>query len=91
MNKIILQLGLLSFCVAAVYFHSLHLSLMDTISRAFILFIGVVALTTLVAGLVNLFARSHEEKDIGDESQAGKKREYGNDAHHPRSATHGVK
>jgi hypothetical protein len=52
MNKLILQLGMLAFCVAAVVFGSQRIALMETISRSFIVFMGVViimavALTTM--------------------------------------------
>ena len=42
MNKIIFQLGLLSFCVTTVIFSTEGYPLIGILSRAFVVFIGVV-------------------------------------------------
>jgi hypothetical protein len=48
MNKIIYQIGLLSFFVTSVVFGLQGFTLFDTISRAFIVFIGVELTGTLL-------------------------------------------
>jgi hypothetical protein len=48
MNKIIYQIGLLSFFVTSVVFGLQGFSLFDTISRSFIVFIGVELTGTLL-------------------------------------------
>jgi hypothetical protein len=53
-NKLIFQVGLLAFFIATVAFGLQHNSLLDTISRAFIVFISVVVTMAgvLVLGIV---------------------------------------
>lgn len=46
-NKIIFQLGILSFCVTAIILGSQEMSLMDTVLRSFIVFVGVILTTAL--------------------------------------------
>jgi len=55
MNKIIFQIGMLGFCVSAVLFGTQGMSLMETVARAFIVFIVVVcaiAVVLLVSSLI---------------------------------------
>jgi hypothetical protein len=51
-NKIIFQIGVLAFCVTAVFLGVQNLPLMETVSRSFIVFVGVVLTVALalVAG-----------------------------------------
>jgi hypothetical protein len=51
-NKIIFQIGVLAFCVTAVFLGIQNLSLMETVSRSFIVFVGVILTVALalVAG-----------------------------------------
>lgn len=55
MNKIIFQLGLLAFFVCIVFYASQNHSIIDTIARSFIIFVGVVFFTTLVVAVSMLF------------------------------------
>ena len=48
MNKIIFQIGMLGFCVSAVLFGTQGMSLMETVARAFIVFIVVVCAIAVV-------------------------------------------
>jgi len=49
MNKIIFQIGILGFCISAVVFGGNGGSLIDIVSRSFIVFVGIViAATALV-------------------------------------------
>jgi hypothetical protein len=55
MNKIIFQIGMLGFCVSAVLFGTQGMSLMETVARAFIVFIVVVcaiAVALLMSSLI---------------------------------------
>ncbi|HUI64814.1 MAG TPA: hypothetical protein VL126_08225 [Bacteroidota bacterium] len=69
MNKIIFQLGLLAFCVSAVFFGTQEMTLMETIARAFIVFIAVVC---VIAGslLVSSMIVSKEE-NVSENAAAG--------------------
>ncbi|MBI3579201.1 MAG: hypothetical protein HY089_07315 [Ignavibacteriales bacterium] len=55
MNKIIFQLGLLAFFVCIIFFASQNHTILDTIARSFIVFVGVVFLATLVLAASMLF------------------------------------
>ena len=46
-NKIIFQIGVLPFCVMAVFLGIQNVSLMETVSRSFIVFVGVVLTVAL--------------------------------------------
>jgi hypothetical protein len=48
MNKIIFQIGLLAFFASSVVFGSQGLNLIDTISRAFLVFIATILASTIV-------------------------------------------
>jgi high-affinity Fe2+/Pb2+ permease len=52
MNKIIFQLGILGFCIAAVVFGGSGGSVLDIVSRSFIVFVGIVfaAMALLLVG-----------------------------------------
>ena len=55
-NKIIFQIGVLAFCVSAVFLGIQNLSLMETISRSFIVFVGAVLTVALVLLAGSMFA-----------------------------------
>jgi len=64
MNKIIFQIGLLGFCVSAVLFGTQGMSLMETVARAFIVFIAVecaIAVMMLMSSLIMAKDRAEEE------------------------------
>jgi hypothetical protein len=42
MNKLIFQIGILGFCIAAVVYGGSGGSVLDIVSRSFIVFIGIV-------------------------------------------------
>jgi hypothetical protein len=54
-NKIIFQLGVLAFCVTAVFLGLQNVSLMDTISRSFIVFVGVILTVMLALSAGSMF------------------------------------
>ena len=64
MNKIIFQIGMLGFCVSAVLFGTQGMSLMETVARAFTVFIVVVcaiAVALLMSSLIVSKDRHTEE------------------------------
>lgn len=55
MNKLIFQIGVLGFCVATVIFGGSGGSVMEIVSRSFIVFVGIVLAATaiiLVSGMM---------------------------------------
>jgi hypothetical protein len=63
MNKIIFQIGMLGFCVSAVLFGTQGMSLMETVARAFIVFIVVVCAIAAVMLMSSVIV----SRDRGDE------------------------
>ena len=55
-NKVIFQIGVLAFCVTAVFLGIQNLSLMETISRSFIVFVGATLTVALVLIAGSMFA-----------------------------------
>ena len=55
-NKIIFQIGVLAFCVTAVFLGIQNLSLMETISRSFIVFVGAILTVALLLIAGSMFA-----------------------------------
>lgn len=67
MNKIIFQIGMLSFFVTSVVFGLQGFSLFETITRAFIVFIGVeLAGTFLLTALSWLSAEEKDKTKLSD-------------------------
>jgi dolichol kinase len=56
MNKFIFQLGALAFFVSSVIFSLQRLSVLETVSRSFIVFVGVVVIAALALGAMSLIA-----------------------------------
>ena len=54
MNKIIFEIGLLAFCVSFVIFGTQGNDLLETVSRAFIVFMVVVCALAMMLFLVSL-------------------------------------
>jgi hypothetical protein len=52
MNKFIFQIGVLGFCVAAVVYGGSGASILDIVSRSFIVFVGIIlaAATIIMVG-----------------------------------------
>lgn len=60
MNKIIFQVGLLSFCVSVVIFSTLGNEMLEVVSKSFIVFIA--AIVTMVGIVVATSMLSVKEK-----------------------------
>ncbi len=65
MNKLIFQIGILGFCVATVVFGGSGGSILDIVSRSFIVFVGIV----LAATAVVLVGGTMVARDNGEEPQ----------------------
>jgi Kef-type K+ transport system membrane component KefB len=64
MNKLIFQIGVLGFCIAAVVFGGSGGSIIEIVSRSFIVFVGIVLAATalvLVAGTMMEKNAMHDE------------------------------
>jgi hypothetical protein len=61
MNKIIFQVGLLAFCVATVFFGTQELSLIELVSRSFIVFIGIMVCAALILAISMMFVNKERE------------------------------
>lgn len=72
MNKLIFQLGLLAFFIATVAFGMQHDSLLDTVSRAFIVFIAVVVTAAGVVAVGIAFAAKNKPVNQEERSASPK-------------------
>jgi hypothetical protein len=70
MNKVIFQIGLLAFCISAVVYASLGMSLLDVIARAFIIFIIAIIALIAILFLASLF--TVKEKPIDENENHAK-------------------
>lgn len=71
MNKLIFQFGLLAFLIALVVFGTEHYSLIDTVSRAFIVFIGVVLASASVLTVgVFIATKGKDAEPAGEQTSA---------------------
>jgi hypothetical protein len=66
MNKIIFQVGLLSFCVSVVVFTTLGNEVLEVVSKSFIVFIA--AIVTMIGVVVGTSMLSAKEKPEPQES-----------------------
>lgn len=73
MNKLIFQIGLLSFFIATVFFGLQEYPLLELVSRAFIVFMGVVLALSGIAALSTMFARKEIAHQREEQRVAGKK------------------
>ncbi|HTO93856.1 MAG TPA: hypothetical protein VML00_11670 [Bacteroidota bacterium] len=69
MNKIIFQIGMLGFCVAAVVFGTQGMTLMETVARSFIVFIIVVCGLALMLFASSMIAS--RERQEGEAATGG--------------------
>lgn len=63
MNKIIFQIGMLGFCVSAVLFGTQGMGLMETVARAFIVFIVVVCAIAVVLLMSSLIVSKDKQAE----------------------------
>jgi uncharacterized membrane protein len=82
MTKVIFQVGLLSFCVAAVLFGLQHTDLLEIVARSFVVFIAVVGAMMIILLVVANFAehKAEREEQSADQTQ-----------HNAKPATESVK
>jgi|WetSurMetagenome_2_1015567.scaffolds.fasta_scaffold36294_3 hypothetical protein len=60
MNKTIIQLGILAFCVSGVFFGTQEMRLIDTVARSFIVFVAVIAMSAGVIIASSIFGTKRE-------------------------------
>ncbi|MGA9121583.1 MAG: hypothetical protein WB699_19610 [Bacteroidota bacterium] len=82
MTKVIFQVGLLSFCVAAVLFGLQHTDLLEIVARSFVVFIAVVGAMMIILLVVANFA----EHKVVDENPAPEQTQ-----HHAKTVAEPVK
>ncbi len=73
MNKLIYQLGILGFCVSAVVFGTGNAGLLDIISSAFLVFVGIVLAIVMVVMIGGTMLESNRRRQLmqeRDEAQA---------------------
>jgi hypothetical protein len=71
MNKTIIQLGILAFCVSAVVFGTQDMRLIDTVARSFIVFVAVIAMSAGVIIASAMFTGKRREVPAGRPGQQG--------------------
>ena len=69
MNKIIFQIGLLAFCIAAVVFGTQGMGVLDMVARAFIVFVAVVCAAALI--LIVASSLAGKSREFGDGQDRG--------------------
>jgi uncharacterized membrane protein YgaE (UPF0421/DUF939 family) len=73
MNKLIFQLGILGFCVSAVIFGANGAGLLEIVSRAFLVFVGIVlavVMIVLVGGSMVENNKRRQSMKEGEDAQA---------------------
>lgn len=76
MNKIIFQIGLLAFFVCIVIFASQNYTIIDTVSRSFIVFMGVVLLASLALAMSVLFTTKQGNKSANSMTKPSTHRRF---------------
>jgi hypothetical protein len=69
MNKLIFQLGILGFCVSAVVFGTGGAGLLEIISSAFLVFVGIVLAVLLVVMVGGSMVDSNRRKQLMQERE----------------------
>ncbi len=64
MNKLIFQLGILGFCVSAVVFGANGAGLLEIVSRAFLVFVGIVLAIVLVVVVGGSMVESNKRRQL---------------------------
>jgi Na+-transporting NADH:ubiquinone oxidoreductase subunit NqrD len=70
MNKVIFQIGILAFCVSIVAFGAQQMALMQTLSRSFIVFVGVVV-TCVILYTITAATMEKARKNTGQTGGKG--------------------
>lgn len=72
MNKIIFQIGALAFCVSIVAFGAQQMALIQTLSRSFIVFVGVVVTCVILYTIVvATMEKSRKNQGAGQDKTHG--------------------
>jgi SNF family Na+-dependent transporter len=69
MNKVIFQIGILGFCIAAVVYGGSGGSILDIVSRSFIVFIGIVLAAMVVVLVGGTMLEKNKAQHTGNQEQ----------------------
>jgi SNF family Na+-dependent transporter len=69
MNKVIFQIGILGFCIAAVVYGGSGGSILDIVSRSFIVFIGIVLAAMVVVLVGGTMLEKNKAQRTGNQEQ----------------------
>jgi SNF family Na+-dependent transporter len=69
MNKVIFQIGILGFCIAAVVYGESGGSILDIVSRSFIVFIGIVLAAMVVVLVGGTMLEKNKAQRTGNQEQ----------------------
>ncbi|MER3522586.1 MAG: hypothetical protein C4326_00600 [Ignavibacteria bacterium] len=61
MNKLIFQIGILGFCISAVVFGSSGATLLEIVSRSFLVFVGIVLAFVVVLIVSSAMIENNEK------------------------------
>lgn len=86
MNKIIFQIGLLAFFASSVIFGSQGLNLLDTISRAFIVFIATILASTVVIVVSSMLPTKKNTDEENNEANSDSRSVVGSAAEKSRNS-----
>lgn len=67
MNKLIFQIGVLGFCVSAVIFGADGGSLLEIVSRSFLVFVGIVLTAVLILVVGGTMVENNKRHQEGKE------------------------
>ena len=68
MNKLIFQIGVLGFCVATVIFGGSGGSIIEIVSRSFIVFVGIVLAAASIILIVGMMLSKNPDSHASDDT-----------------------
>ncbi len=68
MNKIVFQIGILGFCVSAVVFGGSGGSVLDIVSRSFIVFVGIIIAAVVVLFIAGSMIQNSVTRKAADQT-----------------------
>ncbi len=63
MNKLIFQIGVLGFCVAAVVYGGSGGSILDILFRSFVVFVGIILAATMIVVVLGTMMERNRTKE----------------------------
>lgn len=71
MNKVLFQIGILTFCISIVYFGLQEITVIELLARSFIIFVAVIGAGVVVVLTVRMFV-SEQGRVNGAQNQVNK-------------------